>query len=76
MSNVDEIRCIHNWCLKHWEVKFRHIQKDANKVKDCIAKADGDVMDQLIIFYILSSYARDFLKKDIRHFLLVTNKIL
>ncbi|MBA0712173.1 hypothetical protein Golax_011291 [Gossypium laxum] len=66
MSNVDEIKCIHDWCLKPWEVKFRHIQRDANKVADYIAKADGSVMDQLIIFYNLRNYARDFLEEDIR----------
>ncbi|MBA0770169.1 hypothetical protein Gotri_018837 [Gossypium trilobum] len=40
VSNVDAIRGIHGWCLKSWEVKFRHIQREANRVVDCIAKVD------------------------------------
>ncbi|KAH1122084.1 hypothetical protein J1N35_005244 [Gossypium stocksii] len=50
VSNVGEIRCIHEWCLKLWKVKSKHIQRDANKVANCIVKANGDIMDQLIIF--------------------------
>lgn len=25
VSNVNEIRSIHWWCLKYWEVKFKHV---------------------------------------------------
>ncbi|MBA0614837.1 hypothetical protein Godav_015076, partial [Gossypium davidsonii] len=31
------------------EVKFRHIQREANRVVDCIVKVDGGMMDQLVI---------------------------
>ncbi|MFQ6641005.1 hypothetical protein Gotur_017028 [Gossypium turneri] len=36
---------IHYWCSKNWEVKFRHIWRNANKIVDCIAKADGGVIE-------------------------------
>ncbi|MBA0839154.1 hypothetical protein Goarm_004915, partial [Gossypium armourianum] len=26
VSNVDEVKMIHNYCSKAWQVKFRHIQ--------------------------------------------------
>ncbi|MBA0798341.1 hypothetical protein Gohar_008938 [Gossypium harknessii] len=42
------------------EVKFKHIQRDANKVVDCIAKVDSGVMDELIIFEDPPSNARDY----------------
>lgn len=41
-----------------------------------VAKADGDVIDQLIILDDPSSYAKDFLKENFRNFLLTTNRIL
>ncbi|KAH1063601.1 hypothetical protein J1N35_028588 [Gossypium stocksii] len=49
ISSVAEVRQIHDCYSKNWEVKFRHIQQNANKVVDCIAKADGGVIDQLVI---------------------------
>ncbi|MBA0792797.1 hypothetical protein Gohar_017265 [Gossypium harknessii] len=56
-------------------VKSRHIQKDANKVADCIAKANGGVMDQLIIFEDSSRYVRNLLEEDIRQSLLITDRL-
>lgn len=49
ISNIAEVRQIHDWCSKHWEVKFKHIQRNANKVADCIAKMDGEMLEQLVI---------------------------
>ncbi|KAK5833114.1 hypothetical protein PVK06_016926 [Gossypium arboreum] len=37
-NNCSEIRLIHDWCSKDWDVKFRYILRDNNKVVDCIAK--------------------------------------
>ncbi|MBA0560839.1 hypothetical protein Golob_017715 [Gossypium lobatum] len=51
VSNVDAIRGIHGWCLKLWEVKFRHIQREANRVVDCIGKVDSGLIDQLILIF-------------------------
>ncbi|MFQ6641007.1 hypothetical protein Gotur_017028 [Gossypium turneri] len=45
ISSVVEVRQIHYWCSKNWEVKFRHIWRNANKIVDCIAKADGGVIE-------------------------------
>ncbi|MFQ6648286.1 hypothetical protein Gotur_021301 [Gossypium turneri] len=36
-------------CLMDWEVKFRQILRESNKVADRIAKEARDEMDQLII---------------------------
>lgn len=40
ISNVEEIRMIHD---------LRHIQRNANKIVDCLAKADGSGITQLFI---------------------------
>ncbi|MBA0648466.1 hypothetical protein Goklo_016183, partial [Gossypium klotzschianum] len=73
-SNVEKTRSIHRWCLKYWEVKFRHIQEEANRVADCIAKADGGMMDQFVIFLEPPRYVRELLEYDIRQLLLVTDR--
>ncbi|MFQ6625015.1 hypothetical protein Gotur_003807 [Gossypium turneri] len=57
---------IHDWCSKNWEVKFRHIQRNVNKVVDCIAKTDGGVIEQLIILEDPPHYVRCWLEEDIR----------
>ncbi|MBA0642258.1 hypothetical protein Goklo_026681 [Gossypium klotzschianum] len=49
--------------------------RDANKVADCIAKANGGVMDQLIIFENSSRYVRDLLEEDIRQSLLIIDRL-
>ncbi|MFQ6667854.1 hypothetical protein Gotur_033735 [Gossypium turneri] len=45
---------IHGWCSKNWEVKFRH----TDKIVDCIAKADGGVIEQLVILEDPPHYVR------------------
>ncbi|MFQ6659700.1 hypothetical protein Gotur_028494 [Gossypium turneri] len=32
ISNVAEVRLIHEWCNKDWKVKFRHVLRVSNKV--------------------------------------------
>lgn len=49
ISSILEVRQINVWCSKPWDVKFRHIQRNASKVADCIAKLDGEVLEQLVI---------------------------
>ncbi|MFQ6667856.1 hypothetical protein Gotur_033735 [Gossypium turneri] len=54
ISSVAEVRQIHGWCSKNWEVKFRH----TDKIVDCIAKADGGVIEQLVILEDPPHYVR------------------
>ncbi|MBA0850059.1 hypothetical protein Goshw_024642 [Gossypium schwendimanii] len=72
-DNAMLIEFIRNgWASK---VKSRHIQRDANKVVDCIAKANGGMMDQLIIFEDSSRYVQNLLEEDIRQSLLITDRL-
>ncbi|MBA0870082.1 hypothetical protein Goshw_007628 [Gossypium schwendimanii] len=32
ISNIAEVRLIHEWCNKDWKVKFRHVLRVSNKV--------------------------------------------
>ncbi|PPS06743.1 hypothetical protein GOBAR_AA13893 [Gossypium barbadense] len=66
MSNVSKIRGIRGLCLKPLKVTFRHIQGEVNKVAGCIAKADGGMMDQLVILEEPPRYVREFLVDGIR----------
>ncbi|KAK5777208.1 hypothetical protein PVK06_045175 [Gossypium arboreum] len=34
ISNIEEVRLIHEWCKKDWRVKFRHVRRESNKVTD------------------------------------------
>lgn len=31
VSNIREVRLIHEWCKKDWKVKFRHVLRDCNE---------------------------------------------
>ncbi|MBA0872397.1 hypothetical protein Goshw_012804 [Gossypium schwendimanii] len=39
ISNIAEVRLIHEWRNKDWNVKFRHVLRGSNKVADCLAMA-------------------------------------
>ncbi|PPS00162.1 hypothetical protein GOBAR_AA20487 [Gossypium barbadense] len=73
VSSVAEVRQIQDWCSKNWEVKFRHIQRNANKLVNCITKADGDIIEQLVILDDSSQYVRCWLEEDIRLLLVATD---
>ncbi|MBA0569698.1 hypothetical protein Golob_003413 [Gossypium lobatum] len=32
ISNIAEVRLIHEWCNKDWKVKFRYVLRVSNKV--------------------------------------------
>ncbi|MBA0556821.1 hypothetical protein Golob_026893, partial [Gossypium lobatum] len=31
ISNIAEVRLIHEWCNKDWKVKFRHVLRRSSK---------------------------------------------
>ncbi|KAK5786085.1 hypothetical protein PVK06_040712 [Gossypium arboreum] len=39
ISNIEEVWSIHEWCNKEWQIKFRHVLRESNKIVDCLAKA-------------------------------------
>nr|KJB13439.1 hypothetical protein B456_002G074600 [Gossypium raimondii] len=49
VSSIDEIRLILDWYSKDWQVKFRYIQRDYNKVVDQLAKMDRGRVNCLVI---------------------------
>ncbi|XP_016702055.1 uncharacterized protein [Gossypium hirsutum] len=49
VSSIDEIRLILDWYSKDWQVKFRYIQRDSNKVVDQLAKMDRGRVNCLVI---------------------------
>ncbi|MBA0744316.1 hypothetical protein Gogos_006948 [Gossypium gossypioides] len=48
VNNIVEVRMIHEWFYKSWEVKCRYILKDSNKVANCLAKEAEGRMNQLL----------------------------
>ncbi|MBA0600487.1 hypothetical protein Gorai_006674, partial [Gossypium raimondii] len=65
ISSIAEIRLIHEWCSKDWQIKFRHILWDSNKVVDKLAKMDEDRINCLVMLEDPPLSVRDLLKKDI-----------
>ncbi|MBA0870296.1 hypothetical protein Goshw_010551, partial [Gossypium schwendimanii] len=50
ISNIAEVRIIHEWCNKDWKVKFRHVLRGNNKVVNCLVKAAIKKLNQVVIF--------------------------
>ncbi|MBA0813798.1 hypothetical protein Gohar_027620, partial [Gossypium harknessii] len=65
ISSIVEIRLIHEWCSKDWQIKFRHISRDSNKVADQLAKMDEDIINCLVTLEDSPLSVRDLLEKDI-----------
>ncbi|MFQ6640939.1 hypothetical protein Gotur_015635 [Gossypium turneri] len=58
--------------IRHGLAAVSSVGENANKIADCIAKADGDIIEQLVILEDPPHYVRCWLEEDIRH-LLVTD---
>ncbi|KAA3474652.1 pyruvate kinase isozyme G, chloroplastic-like [Gossypium australe] len=50
ISNIVEVRLIHEWCNNDWKVKFRHVWRGSNKVVDCLEKAAIGKINQIVLF--------------------------
>ncbi|MBA0574646.1 hypothetical protein Golob_001834, partial [Gossypium lobatum] len=50
ISNIAEVRLIHEWCNKDWKVKFRHVLRGSNKVVDCLTNATIGKVNQVVPF--------------------------
>ncbi|KAH1073528.1 hypothetical protein J1N35_025856 [Gossypium stocksii] len=50
ISNVAEVRLIHEWYNKDWKVTFRHVGRRCNKVADCLAKLAVGRVNQVVLF--------------------------
>ncbi|MBA0644504.1 hypothetical protein Goklo_028653, partial [Gossypium klotzschianum] len=48
-SNTVEVQLIHEWCNRECQVELRHILRESNNVADCLAKAIGGKMNQLVV---------------------------
>ncbi|MBA0572159.1 hypothetical protein Golob_002518 [Gossypium lobatum] len=64
-SNIVEVRLIHEWCNRDWQVKLRHVRRESNKVVDCLAKTAGGGMTQLFELVDTPSHVRRLLEEDI-----------
>ncbi|KAH1106239.1 hypothetical protein J1N35_010007 [Gossypium stocksii] len=58
------------WCSQNCDVKFRHIYRNADKVVDCMAKADGSIIEQLVILEDPPHYVRCWLEEGIKQSLM------
>ncbi|KAH1039050.1 hypothetical protein J1N35_040793, partial [Gossypium stocksii] len=64
-SIIVEVRLIHEWCNKDWQVKLRHVRRESNKVVDCFAKTAGGGINQLFELVDPPSHVRRLLEEDI-----------
>ncbi|MBA0761962.1 hypothetical protein Gotri_024525, partial [Gossypium trilobum] len=54
-SNTVEVQLIHEWCNRECQVELRH-----NNVADCLAKAKGGKMNQLVVVVNPPSHVKNF----------------
>ncbi|MBA0634641.1 hypothetical protein Godav_005284 [Gossypium davidsonii] len=64
ISNIAEVRLIHEWCNKDWKVKFRHVLRGSNKVVDCLAKTAIRKLNQVVLFLVPPQYVIRLLEED------------
>ncbi|KAA3467341.1 endonuclease/exonuclease/phosphatase family protein [Gossypium australe] len=64
ISNIAEVRLIHEWCKKDWKVKFRHVWRGSNKVADCLAKAAIRKINQIVLFPGPPQYVIQLIEED------------
>ncbi|KAH1073440.1 hypothetical protein J1N35_025768 [Gossypium stocksii] len=50
ISNIAEVRLIHEWYSKDWKVMFKHVGSGCNKVADCLAKSAVGRINQVVRF--------------------------
>lgn len=41
-SSIGEVRLIHEWRKKDWQIKFHHIPRDNNRIADQLVKSGGN----------------------------------
>ncbi|KAK5785322.1 hypothetical protein PVK06_039894 [Gossypium arboreum] len=64
ISNITEVRLIHEWCKKDWKVKFRHVWRGSNKVANSLAKAATGKFNQIVMFLGPPKYVIRLLEED------------
>ncbi|MBA0739072.1 hypothetical protein Gogos_012370 [Gossypium gossypioides] len=69
VNNIVEVRTIHEWFYKGWEVKCRLIVRDSNKVVDCLDNEARGRMNQLVVLNDPPQNVRHILEEDIQHVL-------
>ncbi|MBA0576460.1 hypothetical protein Golob_027792, partial [Gossypium lobatum] len=66
-QRIVEVRTIHEWFYKGWEVKCRLILRDSNKVADCLDNEAKGRMNQLVVLNDPPQNVRHILEEDIQH---------
>ncbi|MBA0666822.1 hypothetical protein Goklo_003187 [Gossypium klotzschianum] len=64
ISNIAEVRLIHEWCNKDWKEKFRHVLRGSNKIADCLANAAIGKLNQIVLFPVPPQYVIRLLEED------------
>ncbi|MBA0605425.1 hypothetical protein Godav_018006, partial [Gossypium davidsonii] len=64
ISNIAEVRLIHEWGNKNWKVKFKHVLRGSNKVVDCLTKVAIGKLNQVVLFPIPPQYVIRLLEED------------
>ncbi|MBA0760951.1 hypothetical protein Gotri_023663 [Gossypium trilobum] len=67
VNNIAEVRLLHTWIAKDWQVKLRLLLRDGNKVADCLAKEISGSLNQLIILDEYVIYVQRLLETNVDH---------
>ncbi|KAH1106498.1 hypothetical protein J1N35_010266 [Gossypium stocksii] len=67
VNNIVEVKLLHTWIAKDWQVKLRLLSRDGNRVTNYLAKEILGSLNQLIILDEPSIYVRHLLEIDVYH---------
>ncbi|MBA0729001.1 hypothetical protein Golax_025775, partial [Gossypium laxum] len=67
VNNIAEVRLLHTWIAKDWQVKLRLLLRDGNKVADCLAKEILRSLNQLIIIDEYLIHVQRLLETNVYH---------
>ncbi|MBA0773380.1 hypothetical protein Gotri_008658 [Gossypium trilobum] len=64
-SNIySKVQLLHDWCFKDWNVTFRQIVRDNNRMVDCLTREAQGGMEKLFIHVDPPIYVRNLLEDD------------
>lgn len=56
---------IYDLCEKDWQLKFRHISCDHNRLIGCLAKTVNSELNRLLMFDVIPAHAQSVFEDDL-----------
>ncbi|MBA0556451.1 hypothetical protein Golob_026552, partial [Gossypium lobatum] len=63
-NNLSELCLIHDICNQDWQLKFRHVLREQNRLADCMAKVVLSELNRLLAFENPPDHVRSLFEED------------